>query len=174
MVAPLTPVGRVRVYSVFRREAMDVKLLQDLARHQAWADAEHWKVLHANPSVLEDSEIRKKLNHMVAAQEMLTALARGETPGGPSKERGSAEELESAMAKVREGLSAAIASVDLEKMIALPRGPKGPFEAPAGVLLLQAVTHGQHHRGQNASRMRELGVAPPMTDFIIWYALGRP
>jgi len=39
------------------------------------------------------------------------------------------------------------------------------------VLLLQALTHSQHHRGQNASRMRELGVTPPMTDFIIWYAI---
>jgi uncharacterized damage-inducible protein DinB len=59
-------------------------------------------------------------------------------------------------------------------MIALPRGPKGPFEAPASVLLLQALLHGQHHRGQNAARMRELGAAPPMTDYVVWYALGRP
>jgi uncharacterized damage-inducible protein DinB len=41
-------------------------------------------------------------------------------------------------------------------------------------LLLQAITHSQHHRGQNASRMRQLGATPPMTDFVIWYALGRP
>jgi uncharacterized damage-inducible protein DinB len=54
------------------------------------------------------------------------------------------------------------------------RGPKGPFEVPAGVLLLQALTHSQHHRGQNVSRMRQLGATPPMTDFVIWYALGRP
>jgi uncharacterized damage-inducible protein DinB len=59
-------------------------------------------------------------------------------------------------------------------MIALPRGPQGPWEAPAGVLLLQAITRSQHHRGQNASRMRQLGAIPPMTDFVIWYALGRP
>ena len=65
-------------------------------------------------------------------------------------------------------------SANLDKMIALPRGPKGPFEAPAGVLLLQALTHSQHHRGQNASRMRQLGATPPMTDFVIWYALGGP
>jgi uncharacterized damage-inducible protein DinB len=59
-------------------------------------------------------------------------------------------------------------------MIALPRGPKEPFEAPAGVLLLQALTHSQHNRGQNASRMRQLGATPPMTDFVIWYAFRRP
>ena len=71
-------------------------------------------------------------------------------------------------------LITAIDDIDLQKMIALPRGPQGPWEAPAGMLLLQAITHSQHHRGQNASRMRQLGDTPPMTDFIIWYALGRP
>jgi len=154
---------------------MDVELLKDLARHQAWADAEHWKALHGNAALLEDQEIRKRLNHIAWAYEMLATLARGETPDmARMKDRESIEEIETAMGKAVEGLTGALASVDLEKKIALPRGPKGPFEAPAGVLLLQALMHGQHHRGQNASRMRELGVTPPMTDFIVWYALGRP
>lgn len=154
---------------------MELEMLQDMARHQAWADAEHWKSLHANATLLADAQIRKRLNHMVMAYEMLQTLARGETPDMASfKDRESMEELESAMRKATEGLTAALSSVDLEKMVALPRGPKGPFEAPAGVLLLQAITHNQHHRGQNASRMRELGVTPPMTDFVIWYAIGKP
>jgi uncharacterized damage-inducible protein DinB len=152
---------------------MDVQLLHDMARHQAWADAEHWKVLHANPGALEDGEIRKRLNHMVAAQEMLVSLARGGMPSQP-RDRESVDELAASMSQAREGLETALASLDLDKVISLPRGPQGPFEAPAGVILLQALTHSQHHRGQNASRMRELGVKPPMTDFIIWYALGRP
>ena len=151
---------------------MDVELLKELTRHQAWADAEHWKALHANSTLLEDKEIRKRLNHMVMAYEMLQTLARGETPDAAAmKDRESVQELETAMTKANEGLTAALASADLEKTIALPRGPKGPFQAPAGVLLLQALMHSQHHRGQNASRMRELGVTPPMTDFVIWYAL---
>ena len=151
------------------------ELLHDLARHQAWADTEHWKALHANAAALEDSEIRKRLNHMIMALRMLTSLARGETvdPTG-WKEIEPAAELETALTEANAQLVAALNTVDLEKMIALPRGPKGPWEAPAGVLLLQAITHSQHHRGQNASRMRQLGAAPPMTDFVIWYALGRP
>ena len=154
---------------------MDVQLLQDMARHQAWADAEHWNVLRANAAALEDAEIRKRLNHMAAAQAMLTTLARGEAPPAQrAPDRESPDEIASAMEQARQGLEAAIASLDLEKMIPLPRGPQGPFEAPAGVLLLQAITHSQHHRAQNASRMRELGVTPPMTDFIVWYAKGRP
>jgi uncharacterized damage-inducible protein DinB len=154
---------------------MELETLQELARHQAWADAEHWKALHANASLLEDAGIRKRLNHMVMACEMLQTLARGETPDfAAMKDRESVEELETAMARANESLAATMASVDLAKMASLPRGPKGPFQAPAGVLLLQAITHSQHHRGQNAQRMRELGVAPPMTDYVFWYAIGKP
>jgi uncharacterized damage-inducible protein DinB len=154
---------------------MDVELLRDLARHQAWADMAHWTALHENSTLLEDPEIRQRLNHMVMAARMLTALARGETPD-PSGMKNTVPtgQLEEAMEKANVELLNALDTVDLGKMIALPRGPKGPWEAPAGVLLLQAITHSQHHRGQNASRMRQLGAAPPMTDFVVWHALGRP
>jgi uncharacterized damage-inducible protein DinB len=153
---------------------MDSELLQDMASHQAWADAEHWKALHANPPLLEDMEIRKRLNHIMKAAGMLQTLARGETPDmAGMKDLESVEDIEAAMTKANERLIAALPSADLEKPISLPRGPKGPFQAPAGVLLLQALMHSHHHRGQNTSRMRELGVTPPMTDFIIWYALQR-
>jgi len=152
---------------------MNLELLKEMARYQVWADGEHWKAIHANAAMVEDAEIRKRLNHMVMAFEMLAALARGETPT-PMKERESLAELETAMGKAHDQLADTLGSVDLERMMTLPRGPRGPFSAPAGVLLAQAVMHSQHHRGQNASRMRELGVTPPMTDYIIWYALGRP
>jgi uncharacterized damage-inducible protein DinB len=160
---------------VLGASAMDTEVLLDMARHQAWADAAHWKTLRENTTLLEDVEIRARLNHMLMALKMLTTLARGETPdAGGMKEIDSIDELEAAMVKTHGDLAATLESADLDKMIALPRGPKGPFEAPAGVLLVQAITHSQHHRGQNASRMRQLGATPPMTDFVIWYALGRP
>ena len=155
--------------------AINTELLQDLARHEMWADGLHWKALHENSTLLEDAEIRKRLNHMIMALRMLTALARGETvdPSG-MKDIEPREQLEAAQGQANADLSAALDTIDLHKMIALPRGPKGPWEAPAGVLLLQAITHSQHHRGQNASRMRQLGVNPPMTDFVLWYGLGQP
>lgn len=153
------------------------EVLQELALHQIWADSEHWKALHQNSALLEDAEIRKRLNHMLMAVRMLTALVRGETPDPTStgwKDIEPIDQLETAAGKANTGMIEAIQSVDLQKMIPLPRGPRGPWESPAGVLLLQAITHSQHHRGQNASRMRQLGATPPMTDFVIWYALGRP
>jgi hypothetical protein len=55
--------------------AITAELLQDLAWHQVWADAAHWKALHEGSALLEDPEIRKRLNHTVSAGRMLTALA---------------------------------------------------------------------------------------------------
>lgn len=154
---------------------MDSELLNDLARHQSWSDAQHWNALHANPALLDDAEIQKRLNHMITACRMLTTLARGQEVDFTAMSKVEpADKLEAAMSQANQGLIAALESVDSAKSIQLQRGPKGPFQAPAGVVLLQALMHGQHHRGQNAARMRTLGVTPPMTDFILWYALGRP
>jgi uncharacterized damage-inducible protein DinB len=155
---------------------MNAELLLDMARHQAWADRAHWNTLRENAALQEDAEIRTRLNHMAMALKMLTTLARGEAPdpAGMKEAIESFRELESATHKAHAELAATLESADLDRMISLPRGPKGPFQAPAGVLLLQAITHSQHHRGQNASRMRQLGGTPPMTDFVVWYALGKP
>ena len=154
---------------------MHAETLLHLAHHQAWADAAHWKTLHENAALRDDAEIRTRLNHMAHATSMLTLLARGGTPDQASmKDLEALDALEAAMRQAQADLVEAIRGIDLDRAIALPRGPKGPFEAPAGILLLQAITHSQHHRGQNASRMRQLGITPPMTDFVIWYATGRP
>jgi uncharacterized damage-inducible protein DinB len=34
--------------------------------------------------------------------------------------------------------------------------------------------HSHYHRGQNATRLRELGGTPPTTDYIVWLWKGRP
>jgi uncharacterized damage-inducible protein DinB len=39
---------------------------------------------------------------------------------------------------------------------------------------MQAAMHSHYHRGQNATRLRELGGVPPATDFIMWVRNGQP
>jgi uncharacterized damage-inducible protein DinB len=34
--------------------------------------------------------------------------------------------------------------------------------------LMQVAMHSEHHRAQIAMRLRALGGAPPVTDYIIW------
>ena len=54
-------------------------------------------------------------------------------------------QLEASLGKGKAELIQAIDTIDLETMIALPRDPNGPWQAPPGVLLLQAIAHSQHH-----------------------------
>ena len=49
-----------------------------------------------------------------------------------------------------------------------------PLELSVGRALTQAAMHSHYHRGQNATRLRELGGEPPMTDLIVWYWRGQP
>jgi uncharacterized damage-inducible protein DinB len=150
-------------------------LLNDMARHQQWADATHWKTLHENAALLENASIRKTLNHILHAIQILTARARGESPDMATfTDIEDVAELESAMTQAHADLLSAIGTLDHQRLVAFPRGPKGPWETPAGELFLQAILHGQHHRGQIALRMREHDVKPPMTDYIIWCAFGKP
>ncbi len=43
-----------------------------------------------------------------------------------------------------------------------------------GQSAVQVAMHSTHHRGQVAARLRELGVEPPMVDFIVWVWIGKP
>jgi uncharacterized damage-inducible protein DinB len=43
-----------------------------------------------------------------------------------------------------------------------------PLKISVRHALMQAAMHSHYHRGQNATRLRELGGVPPGTDFIVW------
>jgi len=43
-----------------------------------------------------------------------------------------------------------------------------------GQTLMQVTAHSSYHRGQVNSRLRELGIDPPMTDFIAWVWTRKP
>ena len=63
-------------------------------------------------------------------------------------------------------------SADAVELISTVVG--GPRKDPAltitvGEALTQCAMHSQWHRGQNATRLRELGGHPPMVDLIVWF-----
>lgn len=49
-----------------------------------------------------------------------------------------------------------------------------PLSLTVAEALTQAAMHSHYHRGQNATRLRELGGNPPPTDLIVWHWKGRP
>ncbi len=151
-----------------------LRLLRDLFRHEAWADKEHLKAMEANLSLAEDGEIKERLKHLHWVQRFFLGFCGGEklrvdvALDSAADFRRAIEEYHAAMARLLEGLN----DERLGEVVTFPK----PLDFCSTVreALVQAVTHSQHHRGQNARRMRELGVAPPMTDYILWVRQGRP
>jgi uncharacterized damage-inducible protein DinB len=62
----------------------------------------------------------------------------------------------------------------LQTIVRVPWFKEPPLSLQVSQALLQAAMHGHYHRGQNATRLRELGGEPPLTDLIVWYWKGRP
>ena len=56
----------------------------------------------------------------------------------------------------------------LKEVANIPWFKDPPLSITVEQALMQAAMHSQHHRGQNAARMRELGIEPPITDYIGW------
>lgn len=153
--------------------------LEELYAHQEWADAEHWRAFEAHPPALADKAIRERLHHIHLVQHGFLWIT------GPRTEAFANCKLEdfasiSAVKKyAREGLSM------LNDFVNSLDGARADeiieviwFRPPAKISVRQALTqaamHSHYHRGQNATRLRELGGSPPTTDFIVWLHKGQP
>ena len=54
--------------------------LNDIFRHQEWADAEHWRAIRAHPPAWEDSAIGDRLCHIRVVGRAFLSVCRGEQP----------------------------------------------------------------------------------------------
>ncbi|MDX2282927.1 MAG: DinB family protein [Bacteroidia bacterium] len=57
----------------------------------------------------------------------------------------------------------------LSGTVAYQTSQGGSYENALTDLLAHVVNHGTHHRAQAAARLRELGIAPPPTDFLFYF-----
>jgi uncharacterized damage-inducible protein DinB len=155
-------------------------LLRDLCGHQVWADAEHWRAIEAHPPAAQDSGIRNRLHHIHMVQRVfLWAVGDRATSFAVTKPeefaslaeltpyaRGSHDEFDRFLERV--------SAARLEEPIAMPWFTNPPLTITVTEALTQCAMHSHYHRGQNATRLRELGAEPPLTDLIAWYWKGRP
>ena len=153
--------------------------LKELYGHQEWADAEHWRAFQAHPGALEDKAIRDRLLHIHLVQHAFLWVT------GPKTEEFAVKKMEDfpAMTNLRTYARQGLAKLndvvmgfsqeEIEEVIEVP------WFRPLARLsrrqaLLQAAMHSHYHRGQNATRLRELKGTPPTTDFIVWLKNGQP
>ncbi len=150
---------------------MDIETLRDLFRHQEWADNLILAAVRSHPGAAADADLRTRLHHIAGVQRGFLALALRRPFDVASEMRipDSLEELERRFEEAHADAAALLARLD-------DAGLAAPMEMPwipdvrlqVGQGLLQAVMHSQHHRGQSAMRLRELGATPPTVDYILW------
>jgi uncharacterized damage-inducible protein DinB len=152
--------------------------LGNLYGHQAWADAEHWRAFAATPAALEDDAIRRRLEHILQCERAFLCLARGEEIAAGSLEY--FPDMGAMREDYRRYHAEAAAFLDtvtearLGDALVIPWLKDPPARITVAEALVQAAMHSHYHRAQNASRLRELGGQPPLTDLILWYWKGRP
>jgi uncharacterized damage-inducible protein DinB len=155
-------------------------LLLDLYGHQAWADAEHWRAIGAHRGARDDKAIRDRLHHIALVQRaFLWLVGERQAPFAVTnvEEFQSFEALRTYAREHHERLApfvAAVGDARLAESIDVPWFKDPPLRLTVAQALMQGALHSQHHRGQNATRLREVGGEPPMVDYIAWLWKGRP
>ena len=153
-------------------------ILDDLYGHMAWADAEHWQALETVPAALEDEQIRRRLYHIHMVQNAFLSIVRNERAAYRRY-----EEFEEIVEVKKHGLAfhAAVSDflgrLDAQRLsdeLAIPWFKEPPLTITIRDALMQAAMHSQYHRGQNATRLRDLGGDPPLTDYIVWLWKDKP
>ena len=153
------------------------KLLADLYEHQAWADAEHWRAFEAHPSALADTGLWKRLHHIHLVQRSFLRIVQGEPVVFEKHGDFTPATLKVYARGYHDAVAAwlhAAAPAEFERRVVIPWFKNPPIEISVTEALAQAAMHSHYHRGQNATRLRELGGEPPLTDLIVWYWKGRP
>jgi uncharacterized damage-inducible protein DinB len=159
-----------------------IDFIRDLFGHQEWADAELWKAIEAQPGVLDDEHIGKRIRHFHSTQYAYLFLTRGEQFDLRSltKRYGDSVPLkevkEHAIETHREWVRflSGLPESRLEEKLLIPWFKDPSFIVTVSQALVQVAMHSQHHRGQTATRLRELGGKPPTMDFVLWIWRGRP
>ena len=153
--------------------------LAELYAHQAWADAEHWQAFEGHPSALADKALRERLYHIHLVQHAFLWITSPRAlqfdykkmedfPDAAGLKRYAQHGLADLEERVR-----TITTDALEEVIEVPWF-KPTLKISRRHALTQAAMHSHYHRGQNATRFRELGGTPPTTDFIVWLQKGQP
>jgi len=163
---------------------MDIReFLVDQYRHMEWADASMWRAILEAERAAADETLQERLHHIHMVQRLFYNVWRGEAVDFQVGQGLQGKELASWARELYAQARALLAdpAEDMDRPIVLPWAQQIAerlgFE-PAVVTLrdaaAQVVAHTAHHRGQVATRLRELGGTPPLIDFIAWAWRGRP
>jgi uncharacterized damage-inducible protein DinB len=153
--------------------------LEELYAHQEWADAEHWRAFEAYPAALADRAIRERLHHIHLVQSAFLWVVGRRTEQfviTKVEDYPDIRHLKLFARKYHADMATKLGGIDDATLAAMIEVPwfQPPLKISVRHALTQAAMHSHYHRGQNATRLRELGRVPPGTDFIEWLHRGQP
>lgn len=161
--------------------------VRDLFAHMEWADSAVWRTVRASPGAAGASSVTDVLLHYSVTQRAFLGLWRG-IPFDPSGQQVDAlrdpAALLHAVRRYYQDLFAWLegAGGELQQQPLLvpwadrieTRLGRPPSSITIGESMLQVAMHSAHHRGQLNARLREMGITPPLVDFIAWAWMGKP
>jgi uncharacterized damage-inducible protein DinB len=162
-----------------------VEVLSDLHAHMEWADATVWAATPEPNSPTPDPRLGDLLAHLHFTQQSFLALWTGQTqPRLESARFATLAELRAwaspyyqrALAFLRARDAADLAEprpVPWARLFERQLG-RPPSISTLGETFFQVTSHSTYHRAQVNTRLRELGVTPPLVDYIGWLWQGRP
>jgi uncharacterized damage-inducible protein DinB len=149
-----------------------------------WADAITWRQTLSCEAASTDAFLRERLHHIHTVQWAYLQICRGTPPD--QRELDQFVILRSVRDWGRafyDEASRWFANADdavLASAIRFPWADRlvGRFGSARPVTVQEAWTqvtsHSTYHRGQVATRLRQLGGEPELTDYVVWLWLGRP
>jgi uncharacterized damage-inducible protein DinB len=165
--------------------AISPELLRELFAHMEWADALVWKAVRTLGDSEPDGLLRERLLHIHIVQRAFLNVWTGQPMNFPEAEEFAAlADLEAWARRYYGEAHQHLGSLEAAKLstpVELPwaagltkRFGREPDAVTLAETAFQVTSHSTYHRGQVNTRLRELGVEPPLVDYIAWLWLGRP
>lgn len=163
---------------------MNRKEFRELVTHMEWADAETWRAVRDLEAAQGDDRLKWLFHHSHLVQSIYLQAWRGDAFALTELKAYPDLRAIHAWSRPYYPLVAAFAEtidesrfgqpVDFpwSQMIAEKFGEVLP--ASLGESAWQVFTHTAYHRGQIATRIRDIGGEPPPVDFIYWVWAGKP
>jgi len=160
-------------------------ILRDLFDHMEWADARVWDVALKTPEAQGDETLKWLMLHLHGVQKAF--LDAWTSQSFAFRNDYSDTTLEAELASVRDyyprgrQFMKSLGDAQLSALLVLPWSQwieqaigRTPGPITLGETIVQVLTHSGHHRAQANARLRTLGAAPPLIDYIGWLWLERP
>lgn len=151
-------------------------IIKDLFAHMEWADAMVWSAIRRLDHI--DENLTERLQHLHGTQHAFLMIWRNQ----PLDFSNVPADVEQWARAYYAGLAEFLPTVDagsLDGLVKMPWAgrytkPVEPHPTTLGETFIQVASHSGYHRGQINTRLRQLGIEPPLVDYIAWLWQGRP